>query len=398
MTMVSVVHVISRNPLPDKADQLFYPHLTPGPAGFKQAMDVDPGELFTWIDGQNLLAAKAASKQALMSGGRTVLAQSDGSQGFFAKGRYTTPDIFDMFDMKFISGGPWTSKDEEDRSRVIVLAEKTARTLFGSTQVVGRPISVQGHSFVVGGVLRNWPVKPLFYGGSMGDAAFRSEDEFFIPLNTAIPLDLPVSSSTTCWGKDTSRTGSDCGWLQFWVQLKGESEVSRYKSFLKDYWRSQIAYDRTTNGDPIRLLTMGERLRELKLVPNEVRLQLMLSIGLLVICVVNSASILLARFMGRKKEASLLRALGATRAGLFVHYLWESLIIGLIAAAASFAFAQIGLFIVRTRPDGYAALAKIDVQMVMMTIAAAIASLLIAGAIPAWQLGRVNPAENLNEQ
>jgi putative ABC transport system permease protein len=76
----------------------------------------------------------------------------------------------------------------------------------------------------------------------------------------------------------------------------------------------------------------------------------------------------------------------------------ESFVIGLISAVVSVILIQVGLFIVRSRPDGYAALARADMQMMFATVAAAVLSLLIAGAIPAWQLRQANLAENLNGQ
>src|SRR5579859_2237296 len=68
MTTLTVLHVLSGDPLPGTSGTLFYPQLDPRDMdGYEPAKP--PPEQVTWIDGMNLLRAKRADRQALMTGG-----------------------------------------------------------------------------------------------------------------------------------------------------------------------------------------------------------------------------------------------------------------------------------------------------------------------------------------
>src|SRR3569623_1323560 len=92
MTTLTVLHVLSGDPLPGRSAQLYYPQLDP------QDMDdyqpgQDPPAQVTWTDGMNLLHAKRADRQALMTGGAVPLQPAQSSiEPFFEDARYTTAD------------------------------------------------------------------------------------------------------------------------------------------------------------------------------------------------------------------------------------------------------------------------------------------------------------------
>jgi putative ABC transport system permease protein len=60
--------------------------------------------------------------------------------------------------------------------------------------------------------------------------------------------------------------------------------------------------------------------------------------------------------------------------------------------------AQLGLWAVRQRPTGYAALAHLDLSMLMATFALAIVASLLAGMLPAWRAMQITPAVQLKTQ
>jgi putative ABC transport system permease protein len=60
--------------------------------------------------------------------------------------------------------------------------------------------------------------------------------------------------------------------------------------------------------------------------------------------------------------------------------------------------AEIGLWSVRQRPDGYAHLANMDAPMLAGTVVLAIIASMLAGLLPAWRACRVPPALHLNVQ
>ena len=397
MTMITVLHVMSGDPLPGRSTRLFYPHFEPGPPGFGNG-HLDPGSDFTWLDGKNLLRAHRAVRQALMSGGRLAVSPGGGLRPFFANGRYVSTEFFKMFGAPFASGSGWNVQADADRTQVAVLNGELANKLFGSaTAAVGQTLRLQGHEFRVVGVLRDWHPEPLFYGGSSGDWAFKSRDTFFLPMNTAMSLKLPIAAGESCWGEG-GRTSDQCTWLQFWAELDSPSQIVAYQRFLDGYWYDQKAHGRFPQNRPPELYGLMRRLRALHLVPSQVQLQLWLAIGFLGVCLFNTIGLMLAKFLRKRGEVSVRRAMGATRRDIFLQLGTEAAMLGLASGAVGLACTGFGLWLVRRRPDAYAQLAHLDPTMVLATMTLAVLASMLAGLLPAWLACRIPPAWQLKVQ
>ncbi|MGH8145287.1 MAG: ABC transporter permease [Rhodanobacteraceae bacterium] len=396
MTMITVLHVMSGDPLPERSAKLFYPHFEPGPPSFAQ---FKPGKDFTWMDANNLLHAHRAVRQAMMAGGRVAVTPGNNVKPFFSSGHYVSADFFAMFGAPFAAGAGWSAQTDEDRARVVVLNGELARKLFGSaTAAIGKSIDLQHREFQVTGVLRNWHPEPLFYGGSSGARAFKSEDSFFLPLNTAMSLKLPIAGGMACWGHDCDRTGDQVTWLQFWVELDTGPQAASYRHFLYGYWRDQEAHGRFTRDEPPELYSLKQRLRVLRLIPADVHLQLWLASGFLCVCLFNTVGLMLAKFLRRRGEISVRRAMGATRRNIFLQLGTEAAILGLTGGALGLLFTWFGLWLVRQRPDAYAKLAHLDPVMVLGTFLLAVIASVLAGLLPAWRACQIPPALQLKVQ
>lgn len=396
MTMLTVLHVMSGDPLPSRSAKLFYPHLEPGPSNFG-GPGFDAGEEFTWPDAMNLLRAHRAIRQAMMAGGQVAVSPGGGRKSFFSTGRYVSSEFFAMFGAPFVAGTGWTSQAGQERARVVVLNGELARKLFGNQSAVGRAVHLQGREFRVIGVLHDWHPEPLFYGGASGDWAFKSDDHFFLPLNTAMDLKLPTLGSEACWGP-SSRTGDTCSWLQFWVELDTPAQVAAYRHFLDDYWRDQKAHGRFPQNVSPELHGLMQRLQALHLAPSDVKLQAWLAIGFLVVCLFNTIGLMLAKFLRRGGEVSVRRAMGATRRDIFLQLGVEAAILGLAGGLLGLLFTWLGLWLVRQRPDAYARLAHLDLAMVLGVFVLAVVASMLAGLLPAWRACRIPPALKLKVQ
>jgi putative ABC transport system permease protein len=130
-------------------------------------------------------------------------------------------------------------------------------------------------------------------------------------------------------------------------------------------------------------------------VPDDVRLQTGLAFGFLLVCLVNTVGLMLAKFMRRAAELGVRRALGASRRALFAQLLIESGVIGLVGGVGGLLLALLGLWLVRQRPSAYAALAHLDVSMLFSTFALALCAALVAGLLPAWRACQIAPALQL---
>jgi putative ABC transport system permease protein len=397
MTMITVIHAMTRDPIPTRSQELFYPHIDPSPPGWEEGSDA--GADFTWVDANNLLQAHKADRQAAAAGGRVLVTPPAGRNPFYARGHYVSAEFFAMFDAPFQDGGDWTSQQDTDRARVVVLNGELYRKLFGDSNGIGKTVRLNDTDLTVVGVLDDWHPQPLFYGGFSGDYAFGQEDQFFAPLTTALAQKFRVAGGMSCWGEDSDiRMGDHCSWLQFWVQLKGSERQAAYLRFLNDYWRDQRQHGRLQRSPDARLYGLLERMKQLKLVPDDLRQQLWLAQLFLCVCILNSVGLLLAKFLQMSGQISVRRALGAAKRDILFQLMTEAAIVGLLGGVLGCIFSALGLWLVRGRPDHYAKLAQFDMQTLLATFAFAVIASLLAAALPAWRACRVPPALELKLQ
>jgi putative ABC transport system permease protein len=401
MTMITVLHVMSGDPMPGRSGTLFYPHLDPLPRDYPEE-DGGPADDFTWPDALALLQQAPAVHQAAMSGGSVLVrpARKD-LQPFYADGRYTTPDFFSMFGLSFLEGGGWSAADEAAHARVVVLSHSFADKLFGAVPAVGRTLRFGDTDFRVIGVTPDWQPSPKFYSGD-SYSMFSGPDGFFVPLHTAQELKFGVDGNTDCWGKarmDSMYSDPTCTWLQFWVELDTPAQVAAYSQFLHDYSAEQAKAGRFQRPPSnARLDGLMPWLRAKRLVPDDVQLQLWLALGFLAVCLTNIVCLLLAKFLRRRNEISVRRALGASRRDIFLQFSVEAALIGVAGGLLGLALAQAGLWAVRQRPDSYAHLARMDLPLLLWTLSLAVSATLLAGIVPAWRASGEPPAALLKSE
>ncbi|MGH8192092.1 MAG: ABC transporter permease [Rhodanobacteraceae bacterium] len=398
MTMITVLHVMTEDPLPGRSAHLYTPHLDPLPVDFKtDPLGTNPNQNLTWPDAMALLHARRAVRQAAMAGGTLLVwPQRTDLQPFYVNGRYTTSDFFAMFGVPFVAGSGWTAADDRAGAHVIVLTETLARKLFGKADVVGATVHLGDIDYRVIGVTTNWAPKPLFYADASA-SRYSDADQFFLPLATALDNKLQLNGNVSGWSnfngnmRDPSTT-----WIQFWVQLDTSVQVRAYRQFLVSYSAEQKALGRfqrpPTNA---KLYTLMGWLRHENLVPNDVRLQFWLAIGFLCVSMLNIVALLLAKFLRRSGEISVRRAMGARKWDIFLQFGIESALIGVAGGLLGLGIAQLGLWSIRQRPDDYAHLATMDPSMLVGTVALAIIVSVLAGLLPAWRACRVPPALQL---
>jgi len=398
MTTLTVLHVLSGDPLPGRSGTLYYPQIDPRDNG-GQMPGNEPPEQVTLVDGLNLLHAKRADRQALMAGGY-VPVQSDSAavDPFYVEARFTTADFFPMFGTRFRHGGSWNAGDDEAKARDVVINGELNDRLFGGADSVGRTLRIADTDFRIVGVLEDWAPNLRFYDLNTG--SFGRTDQVFVPLQTAMSLKLERQGSNDCWGRGTPGNGriypgDTCVWLQFWVQLDSPAKAAAYERFLVHYSQEQKALGRFVRLPNVRLRNLMQWLAYQRVVPDDVRLQTGLAFGFLLVCLINTVGLMLAKFMRRTADLGVRRALGASRRALFTQLLVESGVVGLVGGAGGLLLAALGLWAVRQRPSSYAALAHLDGAMLLVTFLLALGSTLLTGVLPAWRACQVPPALQL---
>jgi putative ABC transport system permease protein len=182
------------------------------------------------------------------------------------------------------------------------------------------------------------------------------------------------------------------------VELDSPASVAAYKSFLEHYSADQRAAGRFVRPTNVRLRNVMQWLEYNQVVPSDTRLQAWLALGFLVVCLVNTVGLMLAKFMRRAGELGVRRALGASQRTLFGQLLLESGVIGFIGGVLGLLLALLGLWLVRQQPSDYAKLAHMDSAMLLVTFVVSVAASTLAGLLPAWRACRVAPALQLKAQ
>jgi putative ABC transport system permease protein len=398
MTALTVLHVLSGDPLPGKSSELYYPQIDPQDARGMMPGNLPP-EQVTRIDGMNLLRAKRADRQALMTGGAVpIQPESSALDPFYVEARYTTSDFFAMFGAPFLHGRGWTAADDEAHARDVVITRKLDDKLFNGADGTGRTLQIGDNTFRIVGVLDDWRPNPHFYDLTTG--TYNYYEQVFVPLQTALELHFDHNGSTDCWGNGAGGGAAaypmdSCVWLQFWVELGSPAKATAYRQFLVHYSEEQKALGRFQRLPNVRLDNLMQWLDYNRVVPSDVRLQAWLAFGFLLVCLVNTVGLMLAKFLRRSGELSVRRALGASRRALFAQLLTESGVVGIAGGAGGLLLALLGLWLVRRRPSDYAALAHLDPAMLLATFMLAVSASLLAGMLPAWRACNVAPALQL---
>lgn len=399
MTMVTLLHVMTADPLPGRSAQLFYPQIDPqSMEGYSKGQE--PPDQFTWIDAMNLLHAARGAHQVAMTGGQVTVRPPQGkARAFFADARYASADFFAMFEVPFLHGHGWTAIDDAKQARVAVISGELADKLYGSDQAVGQTLHLGKDFFTVIGVTDHWNPVPHFYDLTQG--SYAKTEQVFLPLETAIALKQSTQGSVMCWGRGDMqdlRTNDSCVWMQFWVQLNSPAAVRDYRQFLVHYSQEQKALGRFQRPPNTRLHDLMGWLDVNHVVPGSVQLQALLALGFLLVCLVNTVALLLVKFLRRSGELSVRRAMGASRVSVFAQLLLEATMVGISGGVAGLLLALGGLWIVRQQPAKYADLAQLDFPMLLSTLALALVVTLLAAVFPAWRACHLPPARALKLQ
>jgi putative ABC transport system permease protein len=399
MTTLTVYHVLSGDPIPHKSKVLYYVQMDAASKdGYTEGEE--PQRQVTRFDGEALLRERKAERQSLMTGGSiSVVPETAGLSPMNVEARYASADFFPMFDTPFRHGGGWSAGDDAAHARVVVLASELNDKLFGGANSVGRTVRIESHDYRVVGVLDAWRPVPRFF--DMNSRTYGDAEQAYVPLATAIQDKLTRNGSMDCWGDsggDQMGLNVPCVWLQYWVELSTPAKAAEYRQYLANYSDAQRRAGRFERPTNVRLRNVMQWLDFNEVVPGDVRLQAWLAFGFLLVCLVNTVGLLLAKFLRRGGEIGVRRALGASRRAIFAQALVEAGAIGLAGGLAGLALAQLGLWAIRKLNEDFANIVHLDFQMLATNFALAVAASLLAGLLPAWRACQITPAVQLKAQ
>ncbi len=399
MTTLTVFHVLSGDPIPNKSERLFYAQVDPRPRNGYVAGE-EPETQMTRFDAEALLRGRHAERQAMMSGGgATVEPENANLKPFSVDTRWTSADFFPMFEVPLQYGRPWTREDDDGRARVAVISRTLNDKLFNGADSVGRDLHVNGHVLRIVGVLQDWKPQPSFFDLTLG--SFGRDEDIIAPISTALDLQLGSNGNMNCFGEnpndDSYAVHAPCAWIQYWAEMD-PSRADEYRQYLVNYSNQQREGGRFERPANVRLRNVMDWLDFNGAVPSDVRLQMWLALGFLVVCLINTVGLLLAKFLRRSGEIGVRRALGASRGQIFLQCVVEAGAVGLVGGVLGLGLAALGLYAVRQQPVEYASLAHLDGSMLLLALGMTLLASLAAGFLPAWRAMQVTPAIQLKSQ
>jgi putative ABC transport system permease protein len=186
-----------------------------------------------------------------------------------------------------------------------------------------------------------------------------------------------------------------------WVELESASEKDAYLQFLDDYVEEQKKLGRFPRELNNRLDTPAEWMIYQEVVDDIVSVLLSLAVLFLIVCLLNTIGLLLAKVMRRTSDISLRRALGASKSALFAQYITEAGIIGVAGGLGGIGMTWLGLRGIEnvfSEYDFIARLVSMDWTMVLFAVALAVVSALGAALYPTWRACSLSPATTLRIQ
>jgi putative ABC transport system permease protein len=404
MTTYAVFRAVSGDPIPDKSSELFVPqidNLGPQNGATRNALP----EALTYTDAMALMRAREGKRQtAIYPVVYNVVPQDASRPPFSASGYAAYADFFPMFDVPFRYGAGWADTDDLHHANVIVISNQLNQRLFGGANSVGRTLDVDGHDYRVVGVAADWNPQPRFYDVNNG-FSFADTPDFFLPFTRAVELQTDTNGNNSCAASIKPTPGwdgwlhSECVWVSLWVELPDAAAVQRYQQFLTGYATEQQHSGRFHWAANTHLDDMPHWLDHEGVVPPETKVSLLVAIGFLLVCLINTVGLLLAKIMRRAGEIGVRRALGASRGEIYRQFIAEAVMVGLASGALGLGLTAIGVLSTSVvfEPE-IARLASINVGLVSLTLLVAVTTTVMAALYPAWRAARVQPSWQLKSQ
>ncbi len=254
--------------------------------------------------------------------------------------------------------------DRPDAPPVVIVSDAYARrALGGAAAAVGRSVTIDGKVYGVVGVLPDMPHNP---GGVAADV--------WTPARFPLPERRGPFGIRMVGRLRAGATLADA-----------ERDLAGISERIFPQWASsfQDSMARLTPV-PLRTTIIGDAGKTLWIFTAAAGL-------VLLIAVVNVASLTMVRSAGRSREVNLRTVLGATRARLLRLMLTESLVLSLIGAATGIAAGAAGLRVLGAVLQGMPRLAEahLDLSAIAFAVAAALIAGVVIGAYPvALLLGR----------
>jgi len=331
----------------------------------------------------------------------TVEVPGSGRHPISISGHAVYGEFFPMLDVPFAYGSGWSVDADTNQAAIVVISGKLNQKMFDGQNSVGKTLDIGGKDYQIVGVLGKWDPQPRFYDVVDTGGFDTNTDDVFLPFTRAIAVNMNNAGNTSC-NNNPAEAGfagmqrSSCVWIEFMAELDDATAVQKYHEYLDGYALAQKSAGRFTWVPNNRLRDVPAFLDNQHVVPSDTKVSLLVALGLLIVCLVNTVGLLLAKFLRRSSEIGVRRALGAPQTAIYAQFLTEAGIVGLAGGVVGLLFTALGVLGVgMVLPKDIAALAHVNFSLLLLTLVVAVISALLAGLYPTFRASRVQPAWQL---
>jgi ABC-type antimicrobial peptide transport system permease subunit len=291
---------------------------------------------------------------------------------------YVDSSFFSIFNFNAIQGN---TKNLFTATNNVLLTEETAKKIFGTDEVVGKVIAWDTTSFMVAGVLHDFPQNSS------------------LRFDALVPMSFYARMFTLNGGNGDWKTiDEDVGDYAFdtYVKLQPHTDPASIGNALTK------AYKDARNDDS-QSKFMLQPLAEKHLISADgnksglriVQVFSIITILLLVIAAINYVNLSTARSMARAKEVSVRKIIGANKWQLFIQFVIETIIIFVIASALALMFTTLLIPAYNNISGKSLEFSLTNFSVWMLIGIAVLGTLLLAGIYPAIHLSSFSPVNSL---
>ena len=325
-------------------------------------------------DGQTLFDGFAGENFFLF----TLTGLGDPVQVF---GGRVTSSYFDVLSVRPILGRNFLPQEQEGADVAVVTKNFWQKRLGGDPNVIGRSIALDGTAHTIVGILPNMPA--TWFGANP-----------IAEVWTTKPFQIP--------GFTYERMMRGTSFLRVVGRLKPNVTLNQVKAALPSLDQSyRTQYPNKIDSSLVTTAkTLPEDVTE-NFRAGFITLFAAVTFVLLIACS-NVANLLLVRFSGRRREIALRMAIGASRAGIVRLFVFESLLVSVIAGGVGAFVAWRLVPLVPRMASNFLPLeantaSSLSLPVLLFTIGLSILTGLLMGFYPAMQASRADLVDGLKE-
>jgi putative ABC transport system permease protein len=296
-----------------------------------------------------------------------------GKEKYSKSGLYCEPDFYTMFDLELIKG-TLSLRDPA----TIMLAESTAKAYYGDSDAIGQIIRMDGESFQVTGVYKDFPKQSRW-----ADVFFLAQWSKFMKIAQLEKMDDP-------WRPNA---------FELYVMLADGADFTTASTRIKDARLKKVNAMLAKKKPEIFLHPMSDWHLRAEFDNGKqsggliqyVWMFGMVGVFVLLMACINFMNLSTARSEKRAKEVGIRKAVGSYRSQLITQFFSESILTVFIALALALVVTQLLLPVFNTIAEKNMILPWRNPLLWAIITGASIAIGLLAGSYPALYLSSIRP-------